>query len=185
VIIVAVLGTIIIGSVVPPVRRILSDVPAPAVRAEPPGQTDAEQVSRVAFRLRDLERRLARTYATVLSLVDALGLGIYAVVGVQKSLDAALSIPANILVGTINAVGGGLLRDVLTREVPLLFKPGQFYALTALVGCICFVILAVAGRMEVGKAAFLAIGLTFLLRFLTIHFDWRSRAVVWEEGRPE
>ena len=70
----------------------------------------------------------------------------------QKSFDTALSIPAAILVGTINAVGGGLLRDVLTREVPLLFKPGQFYALTALVGCICFVILAVAGRMEVEKA---------------------------------
>ncbi|MET0502090.1 MAG: TRIC cation channel family protein [Candidatus Binatia bacterium] len=137
------------------------------------------------FRLRDLERRLARTYATVLSLVDALGLGIYAVVGVQKCLDAALSIPAAILVGTINAVGGSLLRDVLTREVPLLFKPGQFYALTAFVGCICFVILAVAGRTEVKKAAFLAIGLTFLLRLLTIRFDWRSRAVVWEEGRPE
>ena len=62
----------------------------------------------------------------MLSLVDALGLGIYAVVGVQKSLDAALSIPAAILVGTINVVGGSLLRDVLTREVPPLFKPGQF-----------------------------------------------------------
>lgn len=114
-IIAAVLGTII-GSVVPPVRRTLSGVPAPAVRAEPPGRTDAQRVSRVAFRLRDLERRVARTQATVLSLVDALGLGIYAVVGVQKSLDAALSIPAAILVGTINVVGGSLLRDVLTRK---------------------------------------------------------------------
>jgi uncharacterized membrane protein YeiH len=83
----------------------------------------------VPFRLRDLERRLARTYATVLSLVDALGLGIYAVVGVQKSLDAALSIPAAILVGTINAVGGGLLRDVLTREVPLFFQAGPVLCL--------------------------------------------------------
>ena len=148
VIIAAVLGTIIIGSVVPPVRRILSGVPAPAVRAEPPGQTDAEQVSRLAFRLRDIERRLARTYATVLS-GDAY-LGIRGQTGAEI-FDTALSIPAAILVGTINAVGGGLLRDVLTREVPLLFKPGQFYALTALVGCICFVILAVAGRMEVER----------------------------------
>jgi uncharacterized membrane protein YeiH len=121
----------------------------------------------------------------VLSLVDALGLGIYAVVGVQKSLDAGLAIPAAILVGTINAVGGGLLRDVLTREVPLLFKPGQFYALTALVGCICFVVFAIPARMEVQRAAFLAIGSTFLLRLLAIRFDWRSRAVVWEEGQPE
>ena len=49
VIIAAVLGTIIIDSAVPPVRRILSGVPAPAVRAEPPGRTDAQRVSRVAF----------------------------------------------------------------------------------------------------------------------------------------
>jgi len=98
----------------------------------------------------------------VLSLVDALGLGIYAVVGVQKSLDAAPLDSSVYFGGNHNAVGGSLLRDVLTREVPLLFKPGQFYALTAFVGCICFVILAVAGRMEVEKAAFLAIGLTFL-----------------------
>ncbi len=82
----------------------------------------------------------------VLSLVDALGLGIYAVVGAQKSLDHGLPIGAAILVGAVNASGGGLLRDVLTREVPLLFKPGQFYALTAVVGAIVFVFLILVAR---------------------------------------
>jgi len=185
VIMAAVLGTIVIGRFVPPVRRILSGVPAPAVRAELPYETDAQRNSRVAFQRSGLERRLTWTYATVLSLVDALGLGIYAVVGAQKSLNAGLSVLAAILVGTINAVGGGLLRDVLTREVPLLFKPGQFYALTALVGCICFVVLATAAQMEVERAAFLAIGLTFLLRLLAIRFDWRSRAVTWYAGQSD
>ena len=37
-------------------------------------------------------------------------------------------------VGVTNAVGGGLLRDILTGEEPLVFKPGQFYVLTALAG---------------------------------------------------
>jgi uncharacterized membrane protein YeiH len=42
----------------------------------------------------------------VIALVDALGLGAYAVVGIEKSINAGLSIPAAVLVGVINAVGG-------------------------------------------------------------------------------
>jgi len=42
----------------------------------------------------------------VIALVDVLGLGAYAVVGIEKSINAGLSIPAAILVGVINAVGG-------------------------------------------------------------------------------
>jgi uncharacterized membrane protein YeiH len=56
----------------------------------------------------------------VIALVDALGLGSYAVVGVEKSINAGLSIPAAVLVGVINAVGGDLLRDLLVRDEPLL-----------------------------------------------------------------
>jgi uncharacterized membrane protein YeiH len=117
----------------------------------------------------------------ILSLVDALGLGIYAVVGAQKSLDRGLPIGACILVGTVNAVGGGLLRDVLTREVPLLFKPGQFYALTAVAGSAVFVSLIILAGRDVQHAALFSIGATFLLRVLAIRFDWRSPPMVWDE----
>ena len=96
--------------------------------------------------------------------MDALGLGIYAVVGAQKSLDRGLPIGSAILVGAVTAVGGGLLRDVLTREVPLLFKPGQFYALTAAVGSALFVSLVYWVRIEVQAAALMAIAATFFLR---------------------
>jgi uncharacterized membrane protein YeiH len=133
---VAVLITILIGRIVPPVRRILSVVPTsnddsvlPLVKSPHTTPLEGrESGPRSVFERLNLEDRLAKTYITVLSLVDALGLGIYAVVGAQKSLDHGLPVGAAILVGAVNASGGGLLRDVLTREVPLLFKPGQFYA---------------------------------------------------------
>ena len=128
----------------------------------------------------DLERHLTKTYALILSLVDALGLGIYAVVGAQKSLDHGLPIGSAVLVGAVNAVGGGLLRDVLTREVPLLFKPGQFYALTAVVGSAVFVCLILFGRVEVQHSALIAIGVTFLLRLFAIRFDWQSPSLKWD-----
>lgn len=184
----AVLGTVVVGSCVPPLRRILSASPAsgralPARRRSSQFETSevgASRPLRLLERL-DLESHLTRMYVTVLSLVDALGLGIYAVVGAQKSLSWELPIGAAILVGTVNAVGGGLLRDVLTREVPLLFKPGQFYALTAVVGSVVFVALALSKRIDIQNAAFFAIGVTFVLRVLAIRFDWRSRPLAWEE----
>ena len=149
----AVIGTIVIGRIVPPVRRILSVVPTNidircclwSNRHIQLLWKEAKAAPGVFSSASILKHRLAKTYITVLSLVDALGLGIYAVVGAQKSLDQGLPVGAAILVGAVNASGGGLLRDVLTREVPLLFKPGQFYALTAVVGAIVFVFLIVGG----------------------------------------
>src|SRR5688572_11449729 len=64
--------------------------------------------------------RLGRTIA----VFDALGLGAFAVHGMQVSMQAGLGLPAVVLGGTITAVGGGLMRDILVREEPLLFKPG-------------------------------------------------------------
>lgn len=120
----------------------------------------------------------------IIAWLDALGLGAYAVVGVQKSLQAGLSTAAAILVGVINAAGGGLLRDVVVREEPLLFKPGQFYVLAAFVGCLLFTVLVVHVQMEATPAALLAILVTFVLRVLAIQFNWVSPSL-WSEPVPQ
>ncbi len=116
----------------------------------------------------------------VIAWLDALGLGAYAVVGVQKSLNAELSVAAAVLVGVINAVGGSVLRDVLVRDEPLLFKPGQFYALATVTGCLLFVLLTLQLGMEVTPAALITIVATFVFRVLTIQFNWKT-SPVWQE----
>jgi len=121
-------------------------------------------------------RRLGRLSRTI-AMLEAFGLGAYAVVGVQKSLNAGLSVASAIVVGVINSVGGGVLRDVLVREEPLLFKPGQFYALAVIAGCGLFVLLRVQLAVEVSTAAYITIGATFLLRILAIHFNWKTEAL--------
>jgi len=118
----------------------------------------------------------------IIAFFDAIGLGVYAVVGVQKALAANLSIPASIMVGVINAVGGGLFRDVLVREEPLLFKPGQLYVLAALAGCLLFVFLGVYLGMQAETAAFITIGFTFILRLLAIKFNWATKPLYQSEG---
>ena len=71
-------------------------------------------------------------------IFDALGTGAYGVVGASKAFEAGLAVPACIFVGVVNAVGSGLIRDVLVREEPLMFKPGQFYIIASLLGVSCF-----------------------------------------------
>jgi uncharacterized membrane protein YeiH len=113
----------------------------------------------------------------VIAMVDAFGLGAYACYGVQKSLLAGLGPTAAVLVGVVNAVGGGLLRDVITREEPLPFRPGQFYVLVALAGAVTFVFLTAQLGVSATTAAMVAIGITFVFRMLTIIFNWRTESV--------
>lgn len=117
--------------------------------------------------------RLGKTIA----VIDALGLGAFAVHGVQVCMQAELSLPAVILGGTITAVGGGLLRDILVRDEPLLFKPGQFYALVAIGGCALFLALLRFEFTTPNHAALATIGITFAVRMLAIRFNWRTKAL--------
>lgn len=110
------------------------------------------------------------------TLADALALGLYGVVGAQKSLVARLPLVTATLVGVVNAVGGGLLRDVLVREEPLIFKPGEFYALSALAGCVLFLALGLLG-LAASDAALAAIALTFAVRLLSVRLGWRTGAL--------
>jgi uncharacterized membrane protein YeiH len=116
-------------------------------------------------------------FSRVIATVDALGLGAYAAFGVQKSLLAGLAPPAAILVGVVNAVGGGVLRDLLCREEPLVFKPGQFYFLIALGGAVVFLFCTAMLGWSANHAAITTVALTFVLRILTITFNWRTAPV--------
>jgi uncharacterized membrane protein YeiH len=116
---------------------------------------------------------IARRVERAVAAVDALGLGTYAVVGVQKALAAGLSPLAAILVGVVNAVGGGLIRDVLVRDEPLLLKPGQYYTLAALLGCVLFVALQFY-ELEVVHAAWITIAAVFAMRMLAIRYNWQT-----------
>jgi uncharacterized membrane protein YeiH len=124
-----------------------------------------------------LTYRLAERFERLIAYVDALALGVYGVVGVNKALIAGIPPLAALLVGMCNAVGGGLLRDVLVREEPLVFKPGQLYSLAALGGCVLFVVLSHYYGVDTNYAAWISIGTTLLLRLLAIRFNWATKSV--------
>jgi uncharacterized membrane protein YeiH len=110
-------------------------------------------------------------------ILDALGLAAYGVVGASKAFESGLAIPACIFVGVVNAVGSGLIRDVLVREEPLLFKPGQFYVIASVLGVAGFTLLAFTFRAPLLPSAISAMAITFVFRLLAIIFDWQTKPV--------
>ena len=115
-------------------------------------------------------------FSKVFLLIDALGLGIYAVVGTQRALDFGLHfVPAG-FVGLANAVGGSVLRDLLTGKETLLFRPGEFYVLAAALGAAMFLALLLLMSVSAQESASWSIATTFLLRFAAVTFNWKTKA---------
>lgn len=132
------------------------------------------QVVAIAAGLGVLLRERVQRFGRVIATIDALGLGAYAAFGTQKALASGLSVPAAMLVGVLNAAGGGILRDVLTREEPLVFKPGQFYVLVAFFATVVFVVAGLGFELSAETAAYITIGTTFVIRTLTVWLNWRT-----------
>jgi len=69
----------------------------------------------------------------ILQLADALGLAFFAVMGMQKAINLGMPDLTAIVMGTITGCFGGVIRDVLAREIPMLLK-GELYAITCIAG---------------------------------------------------
>jgi uncharacterized membrane protein YeiH len=117
------------------------------------------------------------TFNRIVAVFDAVGLGAFGAIGTQKALAANVPWMAALLIGVLNAVGGGLLRDVLTRTEPLLFKPGQFYALAAVLGTLAFAGLTLKLQLPALPAALWATTATVVFRVLAITFNWKTYAL--------
>ena len=105
---------------------------------------------------------------------DAGGLGLFSVVGAAKALDHGLGILPSILLGVVTAVGGGVLRDVLARDVPSVFKPeSALYAIPATLGAAATAVVWSQDLFGAVAAVAIALGV-FVLRVLAMRFGWRA-----------
>jgi uncharacterized membrane protein YeiH len=121
--------------------------------------------------------RYAERFVHLFAYADALALGVYGIYGANRALIAGLAPLAAILVGVCNAVGGGLIRDILVREEPIVFKPGQLYTLASAAGVTVFVALTDGYGVDTWQAAWIAICVTVAMRLAAIRFNWTTRSV--------
>jgi uncharacterized membrane protein YeiH len=107
---------------------------------------------------------------TVILIADAAGLAVFTVAGTQLALGSGVSGPVAILLGTITGTGGGVIRDVLARQRPLILV-GQVYALSAAAGAAALVVLGdVHAPPEVSR--WTAVAVVLVLRLLGIRYSW-------------
>lgn len=115
-------------------------------------------------------RALTR-FTTTIDVLDAAGLSLFAVTGAGKALELGLGPVQAIILGTVTAVGGGTIRDVLVREVPSVLTSG-LYAVPAMVGAGLTVAATGTGVDQVlgAPTALGAAGACFLIRVLALYF---------------
>lgn len=77
-------------------------------------------------------------------IFDTIGLALFTVVGVEKTLDLGFPLWVAIIMGTITGAAGGVFRDVFINEIPLIFRK-EIYALACIIGGLCYGICNVMG----------------------------------------
>jgi uncharacterized membrane protein YeiH len=111
-------------------------------------------------------------------VVDAFVLAAFAMIGTRKGLTLGFSAPICVLLGVITGIAGGILRDVLMREVPVVFRSEiHLYATAALFGAALCVVLRLTGVSEM-IALFAGGGLVLLLRLAAIR--WKLSLPLFE-----
>jgi uncharacterized membrane protein YeiH len=76
-----------------------------------------------------------------LEFLDALGLSLFAATAAQRGIELGFGLLGVVFIGTVSGVGGGVIRDILARDVPRIFLPGELYASTAALGCVVVYVL--------------------------------------------
>ncbi|MDR3735855.1 MAG: TRIC cation channel family protein [Acidobacteriaceae bacterium] len=109
-------------------------------------------------------------------VIDALGLGFFAIAGALRAQAAGLGMLPCLLLGVMTAVGGGSLRDVFSGRTPRVFERGEPYAIAAAISALLFLLLLRVG-VSAGWASPIGIVAGLVVRLLGVRFGWRTRAV--------
>lgn len=127
-------------------------------------------VSAAAGAICYLSYGLIERLSAPVAILDAVGMGLFAVVGARKALDAGLSPMMAAVLGMMTAIGGGIARDVLTARTPMVLQR-EVYALAALGGACIVSFGDAAGAPDVVTAPIGAI-LSIGLRLAALRRNW-------------
>lgn len=105
---------------------------------------------------------------------DAAGLGLFSVVGSAKALDHGLGVLPSVLLGVMSAVGGGIIRDVLARDIPSVFRADSaLYAIPAALGASTTAAAWSHDMLGAPQAGAIAAAVV-VVRLLALRHGWRA-----------
>ena len=105
-------------------------------------------------------------------IADAIGLGLFSIAGVASALDAHMPIFIASMMGVITGIFGGVLRDIVCNEVPMVFRDGKPYAICAFIGSWMYLLMKKFG-VEPDFALWSSATVITALRLVTWKYDMR------------
>ncbi len=127
-----------------------------------------------------LEDKIAVFYDRIMSLFDAIGLGIFTVVGINTAINAGYDQKfLLVFVGVLTGVGGGLLRDMMAQEKPYILTKHIYACASIAGGVLCILCVNSVGRLP---AMLSGTCLVILIRVLASHYRWSLPKIKGIEG---
>src|SRR5205085_7742723 len=121
-------------------------------------------------------QRIGKNTERAIVLIDAVALGLFAVAGSTRAINAGMTRLPAFLLGMTTAVGGGCIRDVLSGRTPKIFERGELYAIAAAFGAAMF-LLCDALNLDRSTSTLIGALVAFGLRILSLRFHWRTKSV--------
>ncbi len=103
-------------------------------------------------------------------LFDTIGIGLFTILGLQKTLSIGLSPLIALMMGVVSAVFGGVIRDVLSNQVPLIFRK-EIYATACLAGGIVFLTLEYLFGTSI-YSMLVSMIVVMIIRILAVKYHW-------------
>lgn len=126
-----------------------------------------------------LTARLMRHLHKLFLALDALGLVTFTVIGCQIGLEMELPITIVLLSGMITGCAGGVLRDIMCNDIPLLFRKEMYASVSMVTGGLYLIAIDQSFSELTSMLVPMGIGLTF--RFLALRFNWQMPRFVYRD----
>ena len=110
-----------------------------------------------------------------LKLFDAIGLAAFSVIGFKIALTQGMSPVIAIMMAVWTAIIGGMLRDIICNEIPLVLQR-EIYISASIAGSVTYLLLDSLG-VDAGMNEFVMLGVIFAVRMLALRFDWHLPSI--------
>ena len=117
-----------------------------------------------------MRRYLVRRRETLLFIFDTIGLALFNLIGIEKTLNMGFPIWCAIIMGCITGAGGGVIRDVFITEIPLIFRK-EIYAMACIIGGAFYVFGRYIDLTDEANAA-LSCLIVIVIRCLAEKYHW-------------
>ncbi len=115
------------------------------------------------------------TVNNINNILDAIGLGIFASGGTEICITFDLGLFTAVIMGMLSAVGGGMLRDIILRDIPMILRK-RIYAVAALGGSALYYLTSVlleGSKSREVVSTIVCLGFIFVVRMCATYFKWR------------